>query len=223
MSLFSDLLCSLLSTLFLFFNALTQFYHSLTDRPLNLQPKNLIIVITGCDSGFGEMLSVRFSQLGFKVISGCLTDDGVKKLSSLVTKAVPCDVTKENDIQNLVQTVEQVSNDTGAKIWAVVNNAGIADGGALDWTELTIWRKVMEVNFFSVVAVTRAMLPLLKKTPGSRYVCQSICLFFLTSHLPTPRQNHQPLLTCWDCCRTCYGSLLCFKTCCRRNGESVTS
>ena len=45
---------------------------------------------------------------------------------------------------------------------------GIGDGGNLDWTEMSIWRRVMEVNFFAVVGVTKSMLPLLKKTPDSR-------------------------------------------------------
>jgi hypothetical protein len=169
-ALLLDLLCSVFSCLLLLLNAITHTYHSFTDQPLKLQPNNLIIVITGCDSGFGELLSVRFTQLGFKVVSGCLTEEGVTRLSSVVTKAVRCDVTKEIDIQNLVQNVETVSSTSDAKLWAVVNNAGIADGGAVDWTELSIWRKVMEVNFFSVVSVTRAMLPLLKRSPESRSV-----------------------------------------------------
>jgi hypothetical protein len=45
---------------------------------------------------------------------------------------------------------------------------GIVDGGNLDWTEMSVWRRVMEVNFFAVVGVTRVMLPLLKRTPESR-------------------------------------------------------
>jgi NAD(P)-dependent dehydrogenase (short-subunit alcohol dehydrogenase family) len=52
-----------------------------------------------------------------------------------------------------------------------VNNAGIGNGGAIDWLSMETLRKVMEVNFFGVVAVTKAMLPLLKCNPGSRYVC----------------------------------------------------
>jgi hypothetical protein len=43
---------------------------------------------------------VRFTQLGFKVVSGCLTEEGVTRLSSVVTKAVRCDVTKEIDIRS---------------------------------------------------------------------------------------------------------------------------
>ena len=38
----------------------------------------------------------------------------------------------------------------------------------MDWTEMKVWRRVMEINFFAVVNVTKVMLPMLKKTPESR-------------------------------------------------------
>jgi NAD(P)-dependent dehydrogenase (short-subunit alcohol dehydrogenase family) len=99
-----------------------------------------------------------------------LTPNGIDNLKNVVTKAVLCDVTKETDLQQLAQEVEDISEQTNSKLWAVINNAGIADGGALDWTEVKIWKKVMEVNFFAVVGMIRTMLPFLKRTPGSRYV-----------------------------------------------------
>jgi NAD(P)-dependent dehydrogenase (short-subunit alcohol dehydrogenase family) len=81
-----------------------------------------------------------------------------------------CDVTKAHDVANLAQKTEQFCKANNCKVWAIVNNAGIADGGALDWTGMEVWRRVMEVNFFGVVAVTKAFLPLLKRCPESRYI-----------------------------------------------------
>jgi hypothetical protein len=169
-SLLSHLSCLLVSSIILFANVITYLFSILSpSTPLPLQPSQLLIVITGCDSGFGELLSKRFSQKGFRVISGCLTPNGIDNLKNVVTKAVLCDVTKETDLQQLAQEVEDISEQTNSKLWAVINNAGIADGGALDWTEVKIWKKVMEVNFFAVVGMIRTMLPFLKRTPGSRY------------------------------------------------------
>lgn len=170
-AMISKFICAILSCFILFCNLIGDLITSLFySSPLSLNPSKLIIVITGCDSGFGELLSKKFSKLGFLVISGCLTNQGIENLSNIVTKAVLCDVTKEEDIKQLINQVEIISKTNNAKVWAIINNAGIANGGALDWTELNIWRKVLEVNFFAVVAVTRAMLPLLKRTPGSRYI-----------------------------------------------------
>lgn len=55
-----------------------------------------------------------------------------------------------------------------AGLWALVNNAGIAArrSGPLDWLDVDDFRRVMEVNLFGMVRVTKACLPLLKLTRG---------------------------------------------------------
>lgn len=68
------------------------------------------------------------------------------------------------------KVTRELCESRGCKLWAVINNAGIGDGGAIDWLSMDLIRKVMEVNFFGGVAVTKAMLPLLKASPGSRYL-----------------------------------------------------
>ena len=47
---------------------------------LKINPKECIIVITGCDSGFGLMSSKRLQGLGYKVVSACLHQDGADRL-----------------------------------------------------------------------------------------------------------------------------------------------
>lgn len=54
--------------------------------------------------------------------------------------------------------------------WYYNDCTGIVDGGNLDWTAMSVWRRVLEVNFFAVVAISKAMLPFLKRSPGSRIV-----------------------------------------------------
>lgn len=119
-------------------------------------------------------------------MSGCLLDESVSKLAGKVNMnnvrvlieititlkvalALKCDITKCEDIENLALQTRKFSDSNNLKLWAVVNNAGIADSGAIDWLSMDTLRKVMEVNFFGAVGVTKAMLPLLKANPGSRY------------------------------------------------------
>lgn len=40
------------------------------------------VFVTGCDSGFGKMISIRLDTLGFHVFSGCLTEGGLEQLKS---------------------------------------------------------------------------------------------------------------------------------------------
>jgi len=37
------------------------------------------VLITGCDSGFGNLLTKKLDQMGIKVLAGCLTEEGIKK------------------------------------------------------------------------------------------------------------------------------------------------
>lgn len=55
-------------------------------------------------------------------------------------------------------------------MWAVVNNAGIAPMGYMDWLSMEAIRKVMDVNYFGAISVIKAMLPQLKRVKGSRII-----------------------------------------------------
>lgn len=116
------------------------------------------------------MLSKKLAAMGFHVISTCLTEEGMIRLSNAVSLTVKCNITKPEDVLHLSDEVRQYCQLKNVKVWALVNNAGIADGGALDWTSLDVYRRVMEVNFFGLVATTKAILPFLKSNPGSRIV-----------------------------------------------------
>ena len=68
------------------------------------------VFITGCDTGFGNLLAKRLDQLGFYVFAGCLTDNGCMKLkleSSPNVVTVKLDVTDEASISNAVDTVKK--------------------------------------------------------------------------------------------------------------------
>lgn len=63
-----------------------------------------------------------------------------------------------------LQQIEKENPQQG--LYAVVLNAGVGRGGVVDWMPLEEYRSIMEVNFFSVVAVVKACLPLLKQAKG---------------------------------------------------------
>lgn len=133
-------------------------------------PNSKIVVITGCDSGFGLLTAEKLSRLGYKVVAICLTDQGVDRLKELVSCALKCDVTKESDVAKAAADVKTFSKSQREKVYAVVNNAGILALGAVEWCPLDTYKRVLGVNFFGAVAITKAMLPLLKENRGSRYI-----------------------------------------------------
>jgi hypothetical protein len=56
------------------------------NKKISRHPAETIVVITGCDSGFGEMTSRALTKLGYKVVSACLTDEGVQRLQNVVSR-----------------------------------------------------------------------------------------------------------------------------------------
>jgi NAD(P)-dependent dehydrogenase (short-subunit alcohol dehydrogenase family) len=104
-----------------------------------------VIVITGCDTGFGYLSSIDLAENGYRVVSACLTQDGLARLDQHVTLAVICDVTNEENIKKLVATVEKLVDEENLCLWALINNAGIAPIGYIDWLPMTVIRKAMEV------------------------------------------------------------------------------
>ena len=178
--MFLIVLSTFLSFVILLLNVCFYIYSSLTFQKVKIQPENEIIAITGCDSGFGQLLAKRFHSLGFKVIAACLTKEGKIALEELGIQSIQCNVTVEEDVKQFDLLIKkELEKNNKLKLWGLINNAGIADGGALDWTEVSVWKRVMEVNFFSIITISRIMLKYLKSNPGSRLVIPSFS--FLSS------------------------------------------
>lgn len=128
---------------------------------------------TGCDTGLGRQISIELKRKGFLVISTCLSLIDNEDLQDQVDLLIQCDVTKEDDIVNLQSKCEQFLQQTGRRLWAIINNAGIAPLGCFDWMHVENFIKVMDVNYFGLVRVTKALLPSLKKTKNSRIINMS--------------------------------------------------
>uniref|UniRef100_A0A672YF24 Retinol dehydrogenase 1 n=1 Tax=Sphaeramia orbicularis TaxID=375764 RepID=A0A672YF24_9TELE len=126
------------------------------------------VLITGCDSGFGNLLARQLDGRGFRVIAACLTEEGASALSSLASprlKTLQLDVTDSASIRRAVEAVRAEVGERG--LWGLVNNAGRSIPiGPTEWMQLEDFRKVLDVNLIGVIEVTLAFLPLLKKARG---------------------------------------------------------
>jgi len=161
---------TLLSSVFVLLNVICEVIRLIFKRNARINPIEQVVVITGCDSGFGEMAAVQLAKLKFHVIAGCLTTKGCDNLKGKVALALQCDVTKDENIAQFVAETGAYCKTNGCKVWAVVNNAGIGPGGCMDWYSMAMYRRLLEVNLFGLIAVTKAFLPLLKRNPGARYI-----------------------------------------------------
>ena len=132
------------------------------------------VLITGCDSGFGNKLAKSLLQLGVSVYAGCKLQSSVDSLNkhtknSLWLKAFVLDVTDKDSIEKAYHFVAK--NLKGKGLWAIVNNAGIP--GALvpfDWSSVDDHIHVFNVNYFGIIRTTLAFLPLLKQRKEGRII-----------------------------------------------------
>lgn len=79
---------------------------------LRIKPTNHAVLITGCDTGFGNLLARKLDKAGFKVLAGCLFPygEGAKQLKSDCSsslRVVKMDVTSDEDIKAAYETVEK--------------------------------------------------------------------------------------------------------------------
>ena len=130
-----------------------------------------VVLITGCDTGFGSLAATALARAGYPIVASCLTAEGCARLRDVAALTVQCDVSSDSDVARLVSDTEAfLDTDASRRLWCVVNNAGIAPLGYVDWMRMESFRRVMDVNYFGLVTVTKRCLPLLKRTRGSRVI-----------------------------------------------------
>jgi NAD(P)-dependent dehydrogenase (short-subunit alcohol dehydrogenase family) len=135
---------------------------------------NTIALITGANKGIGFETARQLGQQGIHIIVGARDkargEEAVQKLAALDVQVtfVELDVTDEGSISRAAQYIA----DTFGRIDILINNAGISGGNANkpSDTTLAVMRTVYNTNVFGVVAVTKAMLPLLRKSQVGRIV-----------------------------------------------------
>lgn len=108
----------------------------LLDKNVNRTDKQLGVIITGCDSGFGCNLAFALAEKGFIVFAGCLHTSALQQFEGSRIVAFPMDVTKDDQVQAAASRVNQWLGKNGNYLHAVVNNAGIGHGGLVDWLDI---------------------------------------------------------------------------------------
>ncbi|CAJ1965157.1 unnamed protein product [Cylindrotheca closterium] len=133
--------------------------------PIKSEHKELAVVITGCDSGFGKELSFRLAAEGFHVFAGILkpSSKDLFRGEALIQPMV-LDVTNENDIKHAYEKVSKwmKAGDKQRCLHSLVNNAGLGRFGLIDWITMDDYEICMKVNCYGPIRMVKAFLPILK-------------------------------------------------------------
>jgi NAD(P)-dependent dehydrogenase (short-subunit alcohol dehydrogenase family) len=134
-----------------------------------------VVLVTGASSGIGLATAIAAARAGFTAV-GTVRSGAARLLAAAAAARVPVDVrqlelTSQESIDSCVDAVVR----THGRLDAVVNNAGIANSSpTLELSTMELLRTQFEVNFFGVVATSRAAMPHLRATRGRLLTVSSV-------------------------------------------------
>lgn len=138
-------------------------------RSQKLPVEGKSVLITGCDSGFGHALALQLNKMGFRVFALCLMNgEGAAELRDAGGETLHVlfgDVTKPDQLQRARKEVEKILPE-GEGLWGLINNAGVAAFGDMEWLPLSTFKKISEVNVFGLITATQTFLPLIRRAQG---------------------------------------------------------
>jgi len=169
-----------------------------------------IALVTGANKGLGLETCRQLARRATAVLMGARdikrgreAADGLKS-EGLAVEPVQLDVTRADHIAQVVALIDT----RFGRLDILVNNAGMIHPGepmfanSAEQVSLQVLRETFEVNFFGQVALTQALLPLIKKSPAGRIVNVSSILGSLTLHSDESSQATQVKPLAYDASKT---------------------
>ena len=131
--------------------------------------KNKVVVITGGSSGIGLACAFKFGEMGYSV---CISARNEVRLNEAVSKLVEAGITVEGVVGDV--SVEQDCKrmiDTAitkfGRLDVLINNAGISMRAFFKDLDVSVIRRLMEINFFGTLYCTKFGMDALLKSKGS--------------------------------------------------------
>jgi short-subunit dehydrogenase len=131
--------------------------------------ENKVVIITGGSSGIGKACAESFGKAGAKIVitgrnrenllevSDDLGKKGIEVLSIIADSA-----NEQDNIRMIQETVARFG-----KVDVIINNAGITMRSQFNEVDLSVFKKVMDINFYGTVYATKYALPHILQTKGS--------------------------------------------------------
>lgn len=122
--------------------------------------KSKIVWITGASSGIGEALTKTYLANGHKVIISARKKEVLDQMRSDSSSpenifVLPLDLNEAAEMEEKAEAAIQAFG----RVDVLINNGGISQRSLAADTSLEVDRKIMEVNFFGTIALSKALLP----------------------------------------------------------------
>ena len=135
---------------------------------------NKVVWITGASSGIGEALAYAFSFRGAKLILSSRRYDELERVKHTCrypenVKILPLDLFESSSLES--KTKEAIAS--FGHIDIMMHNGGISQRSLIIETNMEVHRRVMELDYFSYVAITKALLPHFTERKSGHFVVTS--------------------------------------------------
>ncbi len=118
------------------------------------------VLITGTSRGIGFEMVKLFSEAGHRVLAISRNPDSVEKLKLKNVTTIACDITQEEDLQQ----IQDVLNTNWKQVDILINNAGSLLNKPFQEATISEFKQVYNTNVFGVAALIKIVLPLMKAT-----------------------------------------------------------
>lgn len=138
-----------------------------------------VVLLTGASSGIGKATAAALVSAGFRVVGTSRSASGEVRDG---VHMIACDVTSDTSVAAAVATVMR---DHG-RIDVLINNAGFGIAGAAEESSIPQVRSLFETNYFGVVRMTNAVLPIMRAQGHGRILNVGSGL----GYIPAPYNTH---------------------------------
>ena len=151
--------------------------------------KHLAILITGCDTGIGHLSALVLNRLGYFVFATCvnLKEDSFRTFVGKAAhpsrmKVLQMDITNRTQVIAAIELVTEVLKNESLVLYGLINNAGIATFGAIEFADVadvSDYEALLQTNVLGAIRVTRAFLPHIRKAKGRVILISSLMARFV--------------------------------------------
>jgi len=136
--------------------------------------KDSVVWLTGASSGIGEQLAYHLAKKGAKLIISARRKEELERVkSNCASETVEILTIDLQDNFSLVQRAKEVETFFGP-VDILINNGGISQRDTILNTSMDVFRKIMEINYFGSVTLSKALLPgMVQRKKGHHVVVTS--------------------------------------------------
>ncbi len=126
--------------------------------------KQKVVLVTGISSGIGQSIAQLLAQRGFTVWGTSRNPTGVEKMPGV--ELLSLDVRSDESVKACMDAVMQ----RAGRLDILINNAGYLLGGAVEEASLEEAKAQFETNFWGVVRIVNAVLPIMRRQGSGQII-----------------------------------------------------